>query len=359
MTGLAGLASAATLLSIQPANAQPASARPVSAQPAATRATASGSIVYIKKGEVWIAHANGSHARQFTKHKYNWFSPSEANNGTIVVAGGLARTNPGGTDSSGESEIYKFRPNGNQIGKPIPTWGSYSSPACPSYGPTSVEVSPDATKIAYGIWSCGGTSFTALWTPANATKLDFPHQKVGQMGFYEPHWVNNSTFLVSSVGPPLTSARWYIHGVNQADNTGYKGWNVSSMTGTGAQAIINRQGSMLAIFEDDAANWTDGKPRHVNLWIWTGAHIPDNWTKRCVISLPAARFPEPMYLSPSFSPNGKELVWDDTHGIEEASVANPGDCSTIKPHLLIPGGTQPYFSSAAEQRGAASPHQPG
>src|SRR6516162_7476635 len=49
-------------------------------------ATPQGSIVYLKNGNVWIAHADGTQARQFTTHTYNWSSPTEADNGTVVVA---------------------------------------------------------------------------------------------------------------------------------------------------------------------------------------------------------------------------------------------------------------------------------
>jgi hypothetical protein len=329
------------------------------ASPASAATT--GSIVYLKNGYVWIARADGTHARQFTKHQLDWSSPSEANNGVIVVAGGLSRVNKGGTDSSGSSEIYRFQPNGSQIGGFIPTWGSYSTPACPTYGPLSVEVSPNATKIAYGIWECSGPDYTALWTPANAKHLDFPHQKIGQLDFYEPHWVNNTTFLVSHAGVTVSDsqARWYTHGVSQGDDKGYKGWNVSSMTGTGAQAVIDRQGNMLAIFEDDAANWVNGKPHSVRLWIYTGVNVPSNWTKRCVIKLPAAQISKPLYLHPSFSPDGRELIWGDNRGVEEASVANPASCGSIKPHLLIRGGSQPFFSAGTEKPGLAHPRQPG
>ncbi len=336
-------------------------AQPAGAAQSASAAAPAGSIVYIKHGNVWIAHANGSRARQFTVHPFNWSSPSEADNGTIVVAGGRAKDNPGGTDSAPGAEIYRFAPNGNQLGGAIPTWGTYSSPACPTFGPTSVAVSPDGKKIAYGIWECATPAFTALWTPANATSLDLPHQHVGQLDFYEPHWVNNSTFLVSHYGQVFadSDARWYTHSVNQSDDTGLKGWNEPAMTGTGAQAVISPAGDKLAVFEDDAANWTDNRPRSVRLWIYTGKNIPANWTKRCVIKLNAAQVHDPLKLDPSFSPNGKELIWGDSRGIEEAWLGTPASCASIKPHLLIAGGSEPFFSAGTEHARLAKPHQPG
>ena len=219
-------------------------AQPASAATSGPRAAAAGSIVYLKGGRVWIAHADGTHARVFTLHGFNWSSPSEADNGTIVVAGGRAHTNPGGTEAAASAEIYRFRPNGNQIGGAIPTFGTYSSHSCPTFAPLSVEVSPDATKIAYGIWFCGGAAYTALWTPVTSTGLNFPHQTIGQQDFYEPHWIDSSTFLVSHAGVTISNsqARWYTHGVKQKDDTGFKGWNDSSITSSGAQGLIDRAG---------------------------------------------------------------------------------------------------------------------
>jgi PKD repeat protein len=330
-----------------------------SAAPPAS-ASVTGSIVYLKNGYVWIAHADGTDARQFTFSRYNWSSPSEADNGTIVVAGGLD-SESNGIESMPGAEIYRFAPNGSEVGGAIPTDGTYSSAACPTIAPTSVEVSPDASKIAYGTFLCGSGDYTAFWTPATATKLDFPHQTDGQVDFYEPHWVSNSTFVVSHAGITLSDddARWYTHGVNQADDTGYEGWNWSPMTGTGAQAVITRAGDKMAVFEDDAAAWSDSKPRTVRLWLFTGKNIPANWNLACEIKLSASQFSDPQDLHPSFSPDGTELIWGDSKGIEEASVTDPADCGSITPKLLIAGGAEPFFSAGTEQAGAARPRQPG
>ncbi len=276
----------------------------------------------------------------------------------VVVAGGLAHDNPGGTDAAPSSEIYKFSANGNQLGKPIPTWGTFSSPSCDSFGPVSVQVSPDAKKIAYGIWQCDTPAYTALWTPANSTTLNFPHQHVGQLFFFDPHWVSNSTFLVSHYGP-ISSARWYTHGVNQADDTGFKGWTDSKVGDNSSQAVISPDGDKLVIFEDDALAWASHKPHLLRLWIWTGKNIPSNWTRRCSITLNAKATPDPLTLDPSISPNSQELIWGDSRGIEEASLATPASCASIRPHLLIRGGSEPSFSAGSEKPGAAHPRQPG
>ena len=46
------------------------------------------SLVYMKDGQVWLSNTDGSGARQFTLYAYNWHSPSEADDGTVVAAGG-------------------------------------------------------------------------------------------------------------------------------------------------------------------------------------------------------------------------------------------------------------------------------
>jgi PKD domain len=362
VTVLAGSLTAASLVGGQAEASAGTLAGPASvaaAVPASVPASA-GSIVYLKGGNVWIAYADGSHARQFTKHKFNWSSPSEADNGTVVVAGGLARINAGGTDSSGSSELYRFQPNGTQIGGAIPTWGSYSSPSCPTFGPNSVRVSPDASKIAYGIWDCADASYTALWTPATATGLKFPYQTLGQEDFYEPNWITSSLFVVSHAGPTVSDsqARWFTHKPTQADDAGVNGWNWAAMSGTGAQAVINRAGTILAVFEDDAADWANGKPRNVRLWLFTD-EVDGSFARHCTVTLDAAQTSRPLQLSPSFAPNGKALFWGNDKGVVEASTATPGNCASVVPKVIIPGGSEPFFSAGVEKAGLANPRQPG
>jgi PKD domain len=328
-------------------------------------AAGSDSLVYLKGGRVWIARGDGTGARPFTTAAYNWSSPSEDDNGNVVVVGGLARVNADGTDSGGSSEIYRFAPNGNQIGRPIPTWGSYSTPACPTYGPFSARVSPDGSKVAYGIWDCGSFSDTALWTPVTSTGLNFPNQTLGQEDFYEPQWVDNTQFMVSHAGPTVTDtqSRFFVHRLNAGDDVG-PGWTDPAFTGTGVQALVSRQQTTLAAFEDDAADYIDGKPRHVRLFLYSSpslaAAATNGWNLNCTITLDAAHTSDPLHLSPSFSTDGTKLYWGDDRGVEVAQISDrSGSCGKVHPSVLVPGGSQPFVSSGGIHAPAAEPVQPG
>ncbi len=315
-------------------------------------ALATDSLVYLQGGQVWVAHADGTGAHQFTSSANNWVSPSMDDAGNVVVVGGQARVNADGSDSDGSSEIYRFAPDGHQVGVPIPTWGSRSTPACPTYGPLSARVAPDGSKVAYGIFDCGALSNTALWTPITSTGLSFPNQNLGQEDFYQPQWVDSSQFVVSHVGTQVTdsAARWFVHPTAGADYTG-SGWSDSSVTGGGAQAVISRQGTTMIVFEDDGSSWLDGKPRNVRMHIWSSpslaAALVGSWADDCVVNLNASVTSDPQHLSPSFASDGASVYWGDDAGVEMAQVADRSNgCANVVASLVVPGGRQPFVSPA-------------
>jgi len=79
-------------------------------------AAGADSLVYVKGGNVWISHSDGSAARQVTSAPNNWAWPSTADDGTVFAAGGAQRVNLDGSDSDGSTEIYRMDQSGRQIG---------------------------------------------------------------------------------------------------------------------------------------------------------------------------------------------------------------------------------------------------
>jgi hypothetical protein len=332
--------------------------------PAAAHADA---ITYLKGGQVWVAHADGSGARQFTVHQYGWAWPSMADNGAVVVAGGLERVDPSGTDTDGSSELYRFQGDGNQIGTFTPTYGSYSTPSCPTFPPRSVRVSPDGTKIVYSIYGCGGGGYeTSLWTPAGSTGLNFPGQSIGQQDHWDPVWINNSRFTVSHVGPPLFGDHWGEHLVTDGDNVG-AGWYESAMDNRSARAVISRDGKEAVVFFEDSASFTDGKPRNVDMWVYSNPSMPAAFNADfpspaagCRFTLDASKLADIQDLSPTLSPDGTKVLYATSDGavVRALGDVTSGCAGASAPVLLVPGAAQPFYSGGNVQAGAAAPHQP-
>jgi hypothetical protein len=316
--------------------------------PAAAQAD---TLVFVKDGQVYIGDVDGSHARPLTTEANNWAWPSEADDGTVVVAGGQQRVNADGTDSDGSSEIYRLDQHGHQLGAPIPTFGSYSSPACPTYPPSSVRVSPDGQTIAYWILNCGSFDYSTYFTPASSTGLSFPHQTVGQMDYINPVWLDSSTLLVNHNGATFGPHQSLYGTIAIADDSSAGGpvelGDSDSLTSF--QATVDRAGDKLAFFEDDHPDWTDGKPRTAKLLLYTtnGSALADP-TLRCAVSLNAAAFPVPSHGSPSFSADGSVLAFAMDDGIHEISTANLADCASVTDKVVVPGGAMPFIGKGGQ-----------
>jgi hypothetical protein len=114
------------------------------------------------------------------------------------------------------------------------------------------------------------------------------------------------------------------------------------------------------VFYEDSSGWTDGRPRNVQLWLYSNPSMPPGFNAAygdpvCKVPLDASKWVRD--VSPTLSPDGTKLLWGDGDGVEIAPITS--GCSAIAPHLLVPGGSEPFYSGGNKHAGAHDPHQPG
>jgi hypothetical protein len=236
-----------------------------------------------------------------------------------------------------------------------------------------VRVSPDVTKIAYGIYGCGGGGYqTALWTPAGSTVLNFPDQTLGQQDFWNPIWIDSSRFTTSHAGPAaFGGAHWGEHLFSDGDNVG-AGWYEPEMDDSmqsgvrEADAVISRDGTTAVVFFEDSFDYTDGKPRNVSMWVYHNDSVPSDWTHNgygsavCKFDFDASKYADVENIDPSLSPDGTKVLWGDSSGVELMSLGDvTSNCDGHSPVVtLIPGASQPFYAKGNLAPGAANPVQP-
>ena len=338
------VAAAAALVTAAPllAAASPSAAAPATGpRPSAVTTATYRSLVYVKHGDIYLAHPDGSHTRVVKQGTFSW--PSMDDKGVIAAERADGRTAPDG--STGYS-IYRFTQTGTRLSR-VSTPADYSTFSCPTYRPSHVTLSPDGTKVAYDVFFCD--EFTALWTPT--TKMSFPHQGAGQEDYQAPTWLSNSRIMLSHVGVRVAGGKEIgIYATSDGQDS-VRDWFDADSWATGFVATATRDGTKVAVLEDDAANYFDGTPRHVKLVLGTAAGRRQPVTVRCRVSLPAAGFPYGTSQSRlSFRPNGAALVWDAKAGLWHAITSHLGDCGTLHAHLWIDGAHSGFYSPAVDHR---------
>jgi hypothetical protein len=151
---------------------------------------ATGSIVFIKDHNVWLANADGTGQYQVTTggtYEQPWRSPSQADDGTIAA--------------SRHHEIVRMKQNGKVLNviDPPPLINSVSHPV--DGVPVDVAISPNGKLVSWTFVSyecpvgasCGARAATGYTT---ADRLTDP-KKHGSTYFSDPSWIGNSRTLQS------------------------------------------------------------------------------------------------------------------------------------------------------------------
>lgn len=300
------------------------------------------SLVYTKGGNVWISHSDGSAARAVTSAGNNWAWPSTADDGTIFVAGGAQRVNTDGSDSDGSTEIYHLDQAGKQIGPFVETPGSRSTPSCPTYAPDNLRVSPDGQHVAYNLFFCNNRD--SFWQPTNSGTMT----KISE-DYAADMWMDNGNILISHIGSTFGNAAYAVY-------------NLASANGHGPSddpylpertAIASRSGNRVAVYEDDFDISGNITQADIRLFATTGNDVTQPVAK-CTITIPAASASKFLAASPTFTPDGTRLAWDQADGIHSANTSNLDNCASTSGSLLIPGGADPFFGQANESAGGGA-----
>jgi hypothetical protein len=302
-------------------------------------------MVYIKKGDVWMAKDNGSRQVPITRNgkpRSPYFSPSVADNGTIVALKGI--------------HLHSFKPNGRRIVR-ARQWAINPSPTL-STEPFSVDLSPNGRIVAThnAIYSTYYDPRTSQTRPEiEAQFVDFfdfrKNKEIGKTdGYYDygaPSWLGSGRVLTTSYGG--YNAQILVAKVGDETRGADFYWDPGRFPNTGmnthilADAEATRAGDRFAVMRRPLLGADAAELSVATIQIYRTGSPSTASTPLCTIG-PGRRIDYD--ADPSWSSDGRRLLWwERGRGIFSTPVtADPG-CG-LKPRRIIRGGLSPDLSRA-------------
>ncbi|MBA2642926.1 MAG: hypothetical protein H0U82_08375 [Actinobacteria bacterium] len=305
------------------------------------------SIVFIKSHNVWLAKADGSGQVRLTRDgtaASPYYSPTQADNGTIVALRGPDGRAVVATFRGGGSNVYRLSPGGKRLGSPRIALFEPLAALVPRA--LAAEVSPNGRTLAisqllYEVVNRSGgqrelkaVALNVVYTDVASGKYKGKSELVlQQLG--SPSWIDNRRLLVfdqySQVG-----AHVYVASVGRKPVPFYRDparsdlvpdWNAYSLGG----GELTRRGDKLALVR---AKLGGGAPT-IELFATRGVSAPP--AQRCTL---AGR---DISLEPglSWSPDGRTLSWFEDSGIWSTPVRLDAPGCGFAPRLVIRGGVSP------------------
>lgn len=271
---------------------------------------AADSLVYIAGGNVWLTTTDGARQFQVTSDG-GWDYASQSDTGVLVASKGTA--------------LYRLAPTGEVLGR-LSTVTTF-----PFYGPYDPQVSPDGRRVAYGYYHQGsGVSSGVMYTNTDGTSIpDAPLHS----GWMWPAWIDNE-YTLHSERPNALSETLIVRGVGEPNNVG-RTWDENN--GHNLYDADIKPGVIVGVANDGA---------DLNVYRYTGEPGAEPSTIEGCASYTG---PTGKFESPSLSPDGRTVVWNEGDGVWIGALADlSGGCAPSQNgRLLIPGGRFPDWGGAA------------
>ncbi|WP_243056518.1 hypothetical protein [Nocardioides sp. SR21] len=309
--------------------AEAAPAAPGASIGSSTRAaTGPGTLVFIRKHDVWIARGNGRGLRQVTRDgtaTTPYVSPSQSDNGVIAAGHG--------------PHVVVMRQNGKVLKRmnPRPLTDEVSHPL--DGPPVQVAISPDGKLVAYTFYSYGcsvGVPCDA-YTGTGITRTDrlTPASRYGQTYYWSPSWVGNRRTIqsggylhqISFKDLGAEPVHWFddqdVAQVGIGESTDLEDAELSA-DGRWLAAVRGYGDSATIAWYSVTGDARTGTPPPVPTWLCVTSELKG-------------------LAGPTFSPDSKVLAWQEPDGIWTTTL-DTGSCPN--PQLLIRNAGQPDWSPA-------------
>lgn len=285
--------------------------------PAAAQAD---SILYVRGSDLWLTTPDGARQHQVTRTgTYHYASQSD--DGTIIAltdGGRLHRIDrvSGAVTADFTTPVSATPPNSSFIFE----------------GPYTPAISPDGTKVAYGYSTryirydphCGypggcvegrrmvGTGYSHA---DRTTPLDEPGMKY-HSGWQWPSWLDDSHVVISQPWEPGNLAVWVD---TLGDDTYGRPWFGITANGSVYETEVNRQQTAVVSIA------STGKFLEI---LRMHSPWPDGGLEACLFT---GNREGPTFRSPSWSPDGTRIAWDDGASVQIMSNIDMTGCNWDAP----------------------------